>query len=623
MRPLPRVESQPPLGAEDGASAPAPDTDRTKRLDITKDPETLDLTFEGVSLMAASVALIFFGYFAYNLTRLDVPGVRLVMWLDWGAILIAGLVFWTARTLRPAGSWVHAAGAILALSVAGDTALSSVIYGEGSDLQYLIAVALGGAAITISTRWYAFILLSTGTLAVWAAYSVCPRDQFIDILVVQFGASMIGVVVFLSRVRWLSRLLGLRLRDARTTHDLKRALARAEREFQEHQAIERRQRELVEQLRQAQKLEALGTLAGGVAHDINNVIGAITAIASTTVHEMSLGAQGRRELQQILAAARRGTNLTRNLIRFARQDQPVNVPFNLDEIVIEVEALLRRTIGKHVGLSADCQCAEWAVMGDAGLMSHVLMNLCLNAADAIVERGEISIRTRVLGLASDDARVMGVTPGDYLELTVSDNGKGMSPEVLERAFEPFFSTKESKRRSGLGLPMVYGTIQQHGGGLKVHSQPGVGTSVRIVLPAVRQSVIEERRPASIPQIDQERSVALFVDDEPLLRRAGKRMLSVLGYKSLLASNGKDALEQYVKHRARIGVIVLDVAMPVMSGVECLERIREIDPNLPIVLASGFPKGHDLQPWLKAPKTRYLRKPYELEELSAVLADLQN
>lgn len=573
--------------------------------------------------MAASVALIYLGYFAYNVTRIEVPGVRLVMWLDWGSVLIAGLVFWSARPPRLPGSWVHAAGAMLALSVASDTALSAVIYGEGSDLEYLIAVAVGGAAITISTYWYAFILLTTGMLGVWAAYTVCPRDEFIDTLVVQFGASMVGVVIFLSRVRWLRKLLGFRMRDARTTHDLKQALARAEREFQEHQAMERRQRELVEQLRQAQKLEALGTLAGGVAHDINNVIGAITAIASTTVHDLPIGAQGRRELQQILAAARRGTTLTRNLIRFARQDQPVHVPFNLDEIVVEVEALLRRTIGKHVGLSADCQCAGWAVIGDAGLISHVVMNLCLNAADAIVERGEISIHTRVQELVISDARAMGVASGKYLELTVADNGKGMPPEVLDRAFEPFFSTKESKRRSGLGLPMVYGTVQQHRGGLKVESQPGVGTSVRVVLPAVLQSVIEEQRPASIPRIDQARSIALFVDDEPLLRRAGKRMLTVLGYKAMLASNGKDAFEQFVKHRERIGVVVLDVAMPVMSGVECFERIREIDPNLPIVLASGFPKGHDLQPLLRSNKTRYLRKPYELEELSAALVDLQS
>lgn len=581
------------------------------------------MAFEGVSLIAASVALIYLGYFAYNATRLEVPGVRLVMWLDWGSVLIAALVFWSARTPRLPGSWVHAAGAMLALSVAADTALSAVIYGEGSDLEYLIAVAIGGAAITISTYWYAFILLTTGMFGVWAAYTVCPRDEFIDTLVVQFGASTVGVVIFLSRVRWLRKLLGFRLRDARTTHDLKQALARAEREFQEHQAIERRQHELVEQLRQAQKLEALGTLAGGVAHDINNVIGAITAIASTTVHDLPSGAQGRRELQQILAAARRGTTLTRNLIRFARQDQPVHVPFNLDEVVAEVEALLRRTIGKHVELSADCQCAGWAVIGDAGLISHVVMNLCLNAADAIVERGEISIRTRVLEMVAGEARAMGVTPGDYLELIVADNGKGMAPEVLDRAFEPFFSTKESKRRSGLGLPMVYGTVQQHSGGLKVESQSGVGTSVRVVLPAVPQSVIEVQRPDSIPLIDQERSFALFVDDEPLLRRAGRRMLTVLGYQAILASNGKDALEQFVKFRERIGVVVLDVAMPVMSGVECFERIREMDPNLPIVLASGFPKGHDLQPLLLSNKTRYLRKPYELEELSAALVDLQS
>jgi CheY-like chemotaxis protein/anti-sigma regulatory factor (Ser/Thr protein kinase) len=317
-----------------------------------------------------------------------------------------------------------------------------------------------------------------------------------------------------------------------------------------------------------------------------------------------------------------GTTLTRNLVRFARQDQPRSEPFRVDEVVTEVEALLQRTLAKHIELRTQCQSKGWVVMGDSGLISHALMNLCLNAAEAISERGRITIETRILELGTDQAQQLGVRPGQYAELLVADDGRGMSAEVLERAFEPFFSTKDGKRRSGLGLPMVYGTIQQHRGGVKVESQPGIGTKIRVVLPAVAQPVVAaEQRSSRLPHVDALRPVALFVDDEPLLRTAGKRMLKSLGYEVILARDGREALERFEQHRHRIGVVVLDVAMPVMSGSECCRELLRMDPNVPVILASGFSGGHDLRAQLALPNTRYMHKPYEIEDLAANLAEL--
>ena len=590
--------------------------------DVTKDTETLAMVSEALRLLSGGVALIYFAYSAYNLGRVSQRGVLTVMLLDQVPIVVAVVIFTLSHFRRLRKEWVHVASTALALSVAANIALTTRTYGSPDELENMIAVAVGGAAIVMSTRWLVVVLAGTLGCALWAASGVCTPGEFVGVAVTQIAAVIVAIIIFLGRIRGQRRLLELRRRDAQTTQELKQTLARAEREYQEHQASERQRLALLDQLRQAQKLEALGTLAGGVAHDINNVIGAITAIASTAVRQLPDEADGRRELREILVAARRGTTLTRNLVRFARQEEPRNAPFIVDEVVKEVEVLLRRTFAKHIELRTHCSSSEWSVIGDAGLIGHALMNLCINSADAITERGRITIETRARVLAVVESQQMGVPAGQYVELLVSDNGYGMSRDVLDRAFEPFFTTKDQKRRSGLGLPMVYGTVQQHRGGLQIESQPGEGTQTRIVLPAVAMSASPKVQTLhQTPRVDSLRPAALFVDDEPLLRRAGKRMLSSLGYEVMLARDGQDALDKFMQHRHRIGVVVLDVAMPRMSGTECCVQLRRLEPTVPIVLASGFPKGNDLQPILALQATTYLRKPYELDDLSRVLVEL--
>lgn len=593
-------------------------------LDITRDPETAGTAFEAIRLLAAGVALIFAGYLAYNSTRLETPGISGIMLLDAFSGAIAGFIFWLANTRRVRTTRFQVLSAALALTVALNVAISVPISGDGGDLQYMIAVVIGGAASVMSTRWLVVVLVAPSVLGLCAAIIACSHREIVGFATSQIGASIVAIIIFLGRVRAQRRLLTFRIRDAKTNGELTKALERAECEFREHQATEQQRLELLEQLRQAQKMEALGTLAGGVAHDINNVIGGITAIASVTINEIPSGGPGRKALQEILVAARRSTTLTRNLVRFARQDQPRNAAFAPDEdVVLEVEALLRRTLSKHIELKTDCGCQGWVVMGDAGLVSHALMNLCLNSSDACSEHGLIAIQTRVVDLGVEEAQQLGVKPGDYVEISVRDDGHGMAPEVLRRAFEPFFSTKDGQRRSGLGLPMVYGTIQQHHGGLEVKSEPEKGTNVRVVLPAFRRTnAIAEQKPRRSVQINSLRPVALFVDDEPLLRKAGKRMLISLGYEVMLASNGQEALERYTEHRHRIGVVVLDVAMPIMSGAECCHELKRINPNVPVLLASGFPKGADLHSLLTLPNVHYLQKPYELDDFVASLAELE-
>jgi len=593
-------------------------------LDITRDPDTMGLGFEAVRLLAAGVALIFIGYLAFNATRIATPGVPAIMLLDAIAGSIAGLIFWLAQTRRVRTNHCDFLSIGLALTVASNVAISVSTLGERVDLQFLMVVVMGGSASIMTVRGLVVILSGSAALGLLAAMIAGPHRFIVDFAFSQTGASIVAVIIFLGRVRGHRRVLGFRLHDAQTNQELVKALDRVEIEFREHQATERHRLDLLEQLRQAQKLEALGTLAGGIAHDINNVIGAITAIASAMTNEMPVGANGRKELQQILVAARRSTTLTRNLVRFARQDQPRSAPFSPDtDVVKEVDALLRRTLAKHVEIKTECNCEGWSVAGDAGLVCHAVMNLCLNSAEAISERGTIVIRTRIVELDIDESQHLGVKPGSYAEISVNDNGHGMSPEVLRRAFEPFFSTKDGQRRSGLGLPMVYGTIQQHLGGLNVQSAPGEGTSIRVVLPAFpSQGKHPEQNPRRRLRVNSLRPVALFVDDEILLRKAAKRMLTGLGYEVLLAGNGREGVERYVEHRHRIGVVLLDVAMPVMSGAECCREIKRLNAEIPVLLTSGFPKGADLQSLLKLPNVRYVQKPYELDDIITNLAALE-
>jgi signal transduction histidine kinase/CheY-like chemotaxis protein len=610
VRPAAR-DVTPELEATRRHSAPASD-----------DSEMLGVLFETIRWLAALSALMFAAFTLFNLTRLETPGVTQVLVCDQVGLAIAAAVFWVTHTRRVPLAWAHQAGFLLAVSVSVDVAYSVYAYGEPTQLQYLVAIAVGAGAMEVSKGWLIAILATTDALALWAMLLVCSGATLVDYIMLQVAATGLAAIVFTGRMKGQTKLLDFRRRDEQQARELRAALDRAEREFAEHQLSERQRLLLAEQLRQAQKLEALGTLAGGVAHDINNVIGAITAIASTTLPELPPGTPGRREMQHILAAARRGTTLTHNLLGFARQDAPKNEPFSPDEVVLEVEALLRRTLSKSIEFVVRCDCPQLQVVGDSGLLSHALMNLCLNSADAIAGHGSIVVQTRVLNLDETGAREFRVQPGTYAQLAVRDDGHGMTPEVIERIFEPFFSTKSAKRRSGLGLSMVYSTVQQHRGGLKVTSQPGQGTLITLVLPAY-----EQRRNAAsprvrkLPNVNPARRVALFVDDEPLLRRAGKRMLVSLGYEVLLASNGRDALTRFQDDRERIGVVVLDVAMPVMSGPECFVELRKVDPEIPILLASGFPKGHDMQSLLALPRVRYVRKPYELDEVAAVLAEL--
>jgi signal transduction histidine kinase/CheY-like chemotaxis protein len=590
--------------------------------DLLSDRDTAEATYQVVRGLAGGLVLVYLAFTLYHATADTGAAAKTVMMVDQLPLLASLSAFvLMAKHLIPM-AWAHRVAVMLGLLVAVNTAISVVIQREGSDLRYMQAVVLGAGTIALSGRAVVVMLLGTAAMAVPAALVVCSRGEFMDFAVMQTVTSMFSVALWYARLPGQKKLLHLRQTAAQSAAELGLALARAERAFAEHRRSDEKRRELEEHLRQSQKLEALGTLAGGVAHDMNNVLGTITVIASGSLRPTSEGSSIRQDLADILDAARKGAALTRNILSFARRGTTESAPFHIDDVVAEVETLLVRTMPKHVTLAVDCQAQEAWVAGDAGQIAHLLTNLCLNAADAIEHQGAIQVRTRLVHLTSEQATKLGAAAGAHVELTVVDNGRGIAPDVLPRVFEPFFSAKEGGGHAGLGLAMVYGTVQQHHGGIVIQSAVGQGTTVTIVLPRLNQlpRQVAVQAPGVVP-VDPARNCLLLVDDESMIRHGGQRLARHLGFEVLTASDGREALDVFAKHKAQIGAVILDVAMPVMNGADCCWALRQLAPDLPILLTSGFPKDHDIQALLENPHTRYVRKPYDQDDLAVALGGM--
>ena len=367
--------------------------------------------------------------------------------------------------------------------------------------------------------------------------------------------------------------------------------AQAERERLRAQA----ERERIEaRLHQSQRLESLGQLAGGVAHDFNNLLAVISNYTAFVGEVIAEAAEGdprwdaaRRDLEQIQRATDRATQLTHQLLAFGRREVVQPRVLNLNEVVSDMEHLLRRTLGEHVELFTDAAADLWPVRADAGQLEQVLVNLAVNARDAMPGGGRLTIETS--NVHADDellAKRPGLKPGRYVRLRVSDSGTGMSPEVAARAFEPFFTTKPKGEGSGLGLATVYGIITQAGGDIEISSTVGVGTTVSALLPAVDEveALVE---PSVPPRRLTGSETILVVEDEPAMREVTRRILVRNGYKVLTAANGPQAISLAAAHPGRLDLLLTDVVMPQMLGREVAERIQQEHRSVRVLYMSGY------------------------------------
>jgi signal transduction histidine kinase/CheY-like chemotaxis protein len=380
---------------------------------------------------------------------------------------------------------------------------------------------------------------------------------------------------------------------------------------------------LEEQLRQSQKMEAIGQLAGGIAHDINNVLGAIQSSASVVELEMLPDNMHKLDIENILTACKKGRDLTRDLLGFARKGKYVKESISLNKIAREVESLLFRTLKKKISLKVNLQSELPCVDGDKSQLHHALLNICINSADAILDKGEIEITTKSITIHEpEELRLRSLETGDYVKITVKDTGIGIDEDILPKVFNPFFTTKAIGSGTGLGLAMVYGVVQNHGGITYIDSVKGQGTTVTIILPVGDElnKSIDSMMPAP-PISNAKDGGILLVDDEAIIRTSARRLMEKLGYNVFLAENGEVALDLYKKHRDHISLIVLDMIMPVMDGEETFYALKELNPEVKILLSSGYAKDNKIEKMLSIGALGFIQKPFDIWMFSDSLKSL--
>jgi len=385
------------------------------------------------------------------------------------------------------------------------------------------------------------------------------------------------------------------------------------RDITEHKVLER-------QLILAQKMEAIGTLAGGIAHDFNNLLTAIFGHIQLAMASMNPQVPGYKNLIEVEKAAERAAKLTRQLLAFGRRQILEPRLRDINEVVGEVVKILERVIGEHIRLKVRCSPDIPPVRVDPGQIEQVLMNLAVNARDAMPKGGELLIGTEQVSLDQAFSRTHpGTLPGEYVLISIKDSGIGMDEETLGHIFEPFFTTKESGKGTGLGLSMVYGIVQQHGGCIEVSSHPGRGSEFRIYLPAqMGQQTADEKAPSITVTGGHE--TILVAEDEPSLRVLCKELLEQLGYRILLAADGEEACRIFESHKDEIPLVVLDLVMPRLGGKETFESIKRLKPELKVIFVTGYSTEAIHDDFSAAEGHTLIQKPYRIDVLAGKIRD---
>jgi PAS domain S-box-containing protein len=375
-------------------------------------------------------------------------------------------------------------------------------------------------------------------------------------------------------------------------------------------------RQLEEQFRQAQKMEAVGRLAGGIAHDFNNILTVITGYGEMVSEKVADDPVMGEEMQEILKAADHATVLTSQLLIFSRRHVVSRESLDLNTVVAKLERMLRRIIGEDVELVTVAGAALARVRVDAAQVEQVVMNLAINARDAMPAGGRLTIETANVELDAAYGRGhIGVKEGHYVMLAVSDNGKGIPPEVRSRLFEPFFTTKERGKGTGLGLSTVYGIVKQSGGEIWVYSELGKGTTFKIYLPRLAD---DETRPAPVADavpVERGEETLLLAEDEPGVRALARDVLRQHGYQVLEAMDVHDALRICREHPEPIDLLLTDVVMPVMSGRELAERVAEIRPEIKVLYMSGYTDNIVVSHGVTSIDKEFLQKPFTPRSLA--------
>ncbi|MBU1343501.1 MAG: PAS domain S-box protein [Proteobacteria bacterium] len=383
-------------------------------------------------------------------------------------------------------------------------------------------------------------------------------------------------------------------------------------------------KKLEDQFRQSQKMESVGRLAGGVAHDYNNVLSVIIGTAELMIDEVDPTGPLRADLDEILKAANRATNITRQLLAFARKQTIAPKVLDVNEIVESMLKMLKRLIGEDIDLAWLPGADLWPVKMDPTQIDQILANLLVNARDAITGVGKITIETTMLVFnEAYCADHTGFIPGDFVMLAVSDNGCGMDKKILDNVFEPFFTTKKPDKGTGLGLSTVYGIVKQNNGFINIYSEPGKGTTIKVYLQRCEGEAINNQE-ICIEKIPQGRGeTILVVEDDPSILKLAKRMLDDLGYTALTSDTPKEAIRLAEKHRGAIRLLLTDVIMPEMSGRELADSLKSLYPDFKCVFMSGYTSNAIAHHGILEDGLHFVQKPFSKEDLAKTVRKALN
>jgi PAS domain S-box-containing protein len=382
------------------------------------------------------------------------------------------------------------------------------------------------------------------------------------------------------------------------------------------------ERQAEERLRQAQKMEAIGTLAGGIAHDFNNLLTGILGYANLLTLEASPGSQTFEAARVIEKAAERAAELTRQLLGFARKGKFLNVPFKVHPLIGEVVSILDRTLDKGITITQRLAAPQTTLVGDPNQIQQVILNLAVNARDAMPQGGSLTIETALVHLDETYCRAHPqVTPGPYVMIAVSDTGHGIPKAVQARIFEPFFTTKDEGKGTGMGLAMVYGIVKNHHGTVHVYSEEGHGARFCIYLPAPPEGRGEARLEDGAARNGQGARAGgriLLVDDEEIVLRLGRAMLEKLGCQVRPFADPAEAARHYAENWRDYDLVILDMIMPGLDGRECFQAMKQANPAVRAILSSGYSRGGRAQEILDEGLCGFIQKPYHLRELAAAV-----
>jgi PAS domain S-box-containing protein len=379
-----------------------------------------------------------------------------------------------------------------------------------------------------------------------------------------------------------------------------------------------RQKKLEAQLQYSRKIEAVGTLAGGVAHDFNNLLMGIQGNVSLMQMGIDQAHPDYERLKNIEKQIQSGARLTSHLLGYARKGKYEVIPLDLNRLVEDTSDTFGRT-KKQITIHRELAKDLFAVEADSTQIEQVLLNLCVNAADAMPGGGDMTLKTTNVTHKDMKGKLYEPKPGSYVLLAVTDTGTGMYKKTMERIFDPFFTTKEMGRGTGLGLASAYGIIKGHGGYIDADSTRGRGTTFSIYLPASKKKVRQVAKTEE--RLVKGTGTVLLVDDEEVILEVGRELLEALGYRVLLAQDGKEAVKVYGKNQDKIDIVVLDVVMPGMGGGEAYDRMKDINPDIKVLLSSGFSIDGEASKILERGCNGFIQKPFTMKELSGEIGKI--